>query len=44
MDEAVTEPSPMARGEDEEGGGRRDRGRDDSGSDDDEPMVGENAS
>src|SRR4051812_49961188 len=26
MDEAVTEPSPMARGEDEEGGGgRRDR-------------------
>ncbi|MET0282395.1 MAG: 30S ribosomal protein S6 [Steroidobacteraceae bacterium] len=25
MDEAVTEPSPMARGEEEEGGGRRDR-------------------
>jgi small subunit ribosomal protein S6 len=31
MDEAVTEPSPMARGEDEEGGGRRDR--DDGGDD-----------
>ena len=31
MDKAVTEPSPMARGEDEEGGGRRDR--DDGGDD-----------
>ena len=45
MDEAVTEPSPMARGEDEEGGGRRERGRDDSGSDDDEaPAAVESAS
>src|SRR5512143_1958658 len=45
MDKAVTEPSPMARGEDEEGGGRRERGRDDSGSDDDDsPAVGESAS
>src|ERR1700760_3142376 len=45
MDKAVTEPSPMARGEDEEGGGRRERGRDDSGSDDDEsPAAGESAS
>ena len=45
MDKAVTEPSPMARGEDEEGGGRRERGRDDSGSDDDDsPSVGESAS
>ena len=44
MDEAVTEPSPMARGEDEEGAGRRERGRDDSGMDDDDaPVVGENA-
>jgi len=31
MDEAVTEASPMVRGEDEEGGGRRDR--DDDGDD-----------
>ena len=31
MDEAVTEPSPMACGEDEDGGGRRDR--DDGGDD-----------
>ncbi len=45
MDEAVTEPSPMARGEEEEGVGRRERGRDDSGSDDDDaPSVGEIAS
>jgi small subunit ribosomal protein S6 len=45
MDEAVTEPSPMARGEDEEGAGRRERGRDDSGSDDDDsPIAVENAS
>jgi small subunit ribosomal protein S6 len=45
MDKAVTEPSPMARGEDEEGGGRRERGRDDSGPDeDDSPAVGESAS
>lgn len=36
MDEAVTEPSPMAKGEDEE---RRDR-RDDMGDDDD--MMGDN--
>ena len=44
-DKAITEPSPMARGEDEEGGGRRERGRDDSGSDDDEvPAAVESAS
>jgi small subunit ribosomal protein S6 len=38
MDEAVTEPSPMAKAEDEDGGGerRRDRApRDDSSDDDD---------
>src|SRR6201991_4788846 len=33
---AITEPSPMARGEDEEGGGRRERGRDDDDSGPDE--------
>ena len=45
MDKAVTEPSPMARGEDEEGGGRRERGRDASGSDEDEaPAAVESAS
>jgi small subunit ribosomal protein S6 len=51
MDEAVTEPSPMARAADEEnegGGGsrRRDRSRDDSGpsaSDDDDGPVADNA-
>jgi small subunit ribosomal protein S6 len=42
---AITEPSPMARGEDEEGGGRRERGRDDDDSGPDEaPAAVENAS
>jgi small subunit ribosomal protein S6 len=36
MDEAVTEPSPMAKGEDEEGGERR-RPRDDDDDDGDRP-------
>jgi small subunit ribosomal protein S6 len=40
MDEAVTEPSPMAKAEEDEGnGGRRERIRDDSSADDDEPVV-----
>ncbi|MBV6417172.1 MAG: 30S ribosomal protein S6 [Steroidobacteraceae bacterium] len=39
MDEAVTEPSPMAKAEDEEAGGRRDRVRDDS----DDDSAGDNA-
>src|SRR5215471_4856397 len=48
MDEAVTEPSPMARAEDEEsgeGGRRRERLRDDAppSSDDDDGPVGDNA-
>src|SRR5690348_6467740 len=51
MDEAITEPSPMARAADEEnegggGGRRRDRARDDSGpsaSDDDDGPVADNA-
>jgi small subunit ribosomal protein S6 len=36
MDEAVTEPSPMAKGEDEDGGERR-RSRDDDDDDGDRP-------
>ena len=44
LDEAVTEPSPMSRPEEEEGGERRGRGgRDDAGSDDDAPSAGEDA-
>jgi small subunit ribosomal protein S6 len=45
MDAAVTEPSPMARAEEDEGsGGRRERGaRDDSPSDDDDNAASENA-
>ena len=48
MDEAVTEPSPMARAAEEEGDGaprRRERSRDDSApaSDDDDNSVGEGA-
>ena len=51
MDEAITEPSPMARAADEEnegggGGRRRDRSRDDSGpsaSDDDDGPAADNA-
>ena len=46
MDEAVTEPSPMAKAADEEGGGRRrERLRDDAppSSDDDDGPVGDNA-
>jgi small subunit ribosomal protein S6 len=49
MDEAVTEPSPMAHAEDEEGGDgggrRRERSRDDAppSSDDDDGPVGDNA-
>jgi len=40
MDAAVTEPSPMARAEDEESNGRRDRGgRDDLGPGDDDDNV-----
>jgi small subunit ribosomal protein S6 len=42
MDEAVTEPSPMAKGEEEEGDRRRDRPpRDDGPSDDDNAPIGE---
>src|ERR1700753_1387474 len=45
VDKAVTEPSPVGRGEGAEGGGLRERGRDDSGSDDDDaPAAGESAS
>ena len=49
MDEAVTDPSPMAKGEEEEGDGaprRRERSRDDSpaaSDDDDNSPVGESA-
>jgi small subunit ribosomal protein S6 len=50
MDEAITEPSPMARAADEESEGssgrRRERARDDSGpsaSDDDDGPVADNA-
>src|SRR5215469_15434125 len=48
MDEAVTEPSPMARAADEEGEGggkRRERSREDSapGGDDDENSAADNA-
>jgi small subunit ribosomal protein S6 len=39
MDEAVTEPSPMAKAEEDEGGGRRERIREDSPSDDEEAVV-----
>ena len=44
MDEAVTEPSPMAKAEDDEGGGerRRDRApRDESADDEDSAPAGE---
>jgi small subunit ribosomal protein S6 len=44
MDEAITEPSPMAKAEEDDGGGdrRRDRApRDDGPSDDDNAPVGE---
>jgi small subunit ribosomal protein S6 len=37
MDEAITEPSPMAKGEDEEGTGERRRPRDDDDDDGDRP-------
>jgi small subunit ribosomal protein S6 len=43
MDEAVTEPSPMARAEEDEGGGRRDRIRDESPVADDDDGVAEGA-
>jgi small subunit ribosomal protein S6 len=43
MDEAVTEPSPMAKAEEDEGGGRRDRGRAEEISADDEEGVADNA-
>ena len=44
MDEAVTEPSPMAKAEDEEGGDRRrDRSRDDGDDDGDRPPRRERA-
>jgi small subunit ribosomal protein S6 len=43
MDEAVTEPSPMAKAEEDEGGGgRRDRNRDESPASDDEEVVADN--
>jgi small subunit ribosomal protein S6 len=43
MNEAVTEPSPMAKAEDDEGGGerRRDRAPREEASDDDNAPVGE---
>jgi small subunit ribosomal protein S6 len=44
MNEAVTEPSPMAKGEEDEGGGERRRERaprDDSPADDDNAPAGE---
>src|SRR5499427_9457055 len=42
MEEAITEPSPMAKAEDDDGDRRRDRApRDDSSSDDDSPSAGE---
>jgi small subunit ribosomal protein S6 len=39
MDEALVEPSPMAKAEEDESSGRRDRNRDDSSSDEEEPVV-----
>ncbi len=45
MDSAVTEPSPMARAEEDEGSGRRERAREESTqSDDDEGTQSESAS
>jgi small subunit ribosomal protein S6 len=46
MDAAVTEPSPMARAEEDEsgGGGRRERMREDLGSADDDDSVSEGSS
>jgi small subunit ribosomal protein S6 len=43
MDEAVTEPSPMAKAEEDEGNGRRERNREEAVSADDEEVVGDNA-
>jgi small subunit ribosomal protein S6 len=44
MDEAVTEPSPMAKAEEDEGtGGRRERNREESPISDDEEVVADNA-
>ena len=43
MDEAITEPSPMAKGEDEEGTGERRRPRDDDDDDGDRPPRRERA-
>ncbi len=44
MDSAVTEPSPMARAEEDEGGGRRERFREESVSlEDDEGTASESA-
>ncbi len=44
MDSAVTEPSPMARAEEEEGSGRRERAREESvQADDDEGTQSESA-
>jgi len=46
MDAAVTEPSPMARADEDEGGGRRDRQREESAQsvDDDDSTQTESAS
>ncbi|HXS28341.1 MAG TPA: 30S ribosomal protein S6 [Steroidobacteraceae bacterium] len=46
MDAAVTEPSPMARADEDEGGGRRERQREESvqSADDDESTQTESAS
>ena len=45
MDAAVTEPSPMARAEEDEGTGRRERPREESGpADEEESMPAESAS
>ncbi len=46
MEEAVTEPSPMARADEDEGGGRRDRQREEAAvsADDDEGSQPESAS
>ena len=43
MDEAVTEPSPMAKAEEDEGGGRRERNREESPASDDEEPIADNA-
>ena len=43
MDEAVTEPSPMAKAEEDESSGRRERNREESPASDDEEPIADNA-